>query len=235
MELIIEGRKYNSDQVERMFAMAPQAMRRVVSGWMYRVKERYIGVKKKSGQKVGVYRRYLMRRKKTEGRGNYGLQYSGLFTGHVKKSKLLSGNRLEMGIPKNKKSGFIQGVRMRENGGGTIRSSKYMPVPIWKNLKGLGYESNPRNAREQLMDRLFIIKSGGKLLYVDSKSKGSVYDRVMFVGKKSVRIKGYKHNFEPMFKKKWPMYTRMARSMMDKRIRAIEKGYGYYGDPKHIE
>jgi len=227
----VSGSVNGVDEVERMLAYAPVAMRRAVTSWFFKTKKNFVGQgrRAKGGFKPGVYRNALMKRKLTGGRGNISRQYIGAFRGRVKPGAL-SHLEMDLGLPKNPDNGFMQAIERRENGGFVSHSSGGMPIPIWRNLKRYGYRTASQ-ARKAMKHRLTPVSASqtGSYLLIDEKHIAPLKDRALFIVKKTQRIPGFKHKFESSFLNRWPMYVKRGQRAVDRRIRQIQKGYGRYG------
>jgi hypothetical protein len=202
---------------------APRAVYGTMRHWMYRVRLKYVGGKKKS---AGIYTNYLARRRLRGRDGTWSKRAAGAFKGKLKASRRHrpSDLILSMGLPTRSKrpegQGFIDGLRMLATGG-TIKSHKFMPIPVYKNTNGKRFADYAGG------DQLVAARKNGQVYWLLDdviESGGDFDDALAFVGVKRVTVKRFDYKFVEKFRKQLPLRIRQGQHMIQRLARGIERG-----------
>jgi hypothetical protein len=233
MEVIkLTGKIRGAAEVRRMFAIAPELMTTTVRMWFYSIRKKFVG---KKGGKPGSYPRWLAR-KRLKGRdGSWSAQAAGAFKGFLRAYNRIEAMTLVMGVPQKHQKGFVRGLEMMNSGGGSVTSSKYMPIPNYKNL-GSGKKAYSRFRSMCAANDLVPIRTrgGAGLMWVDKQqmedSWGNddgvgVEDMIMFYGAKKIKIPGKDLQFESKFHAFLQREIKYGQTRIDRTIRSIQKGY----------
>lgn len=246
IEVELKGKVRGDKEVAAMFARFPVEMTRAVRGWFWMVRDRFVGRKKgkKQTAKTGSYVSWLMGRRRRNRPGTWGKQAASAFRGFVTGGTATNANpknvHLTVGIPQGHQTGFVRGLEGMSRGGYSIRSSNFMPIPIYQNLAGAGITSRTYRAFRSMnaSDRLIAIRgkhTAGRVLWVDREAieQGSdLDDATMYVGQKTTRVGAFQFQFEEKFRAILPRMIELGQKRIDRRIRDLERGYARAGKPK---
>lgn len=206
----ITGKVTNADVVKKMINRAPEVYRKSILSWMLKERDSFVG----SGKKDGVFRKKLLRKKTLAG-SYWQLKVVRTFKGWLVDSEKMS-MALEMGFPttKNRKIHAVLESLTKDH---TISSSKYMPVPVYKNLKDVKTVSKYFKRKTDLGE-LNIVRDANTLLYFDKKGS----KELLFIGTKSIRVKK-QFDFRADFSKRMPNIIKRYGEMIDKATLKAEK------------
>lgn len=230
IEIKLTGKVNGEKEVQRMFALFPKEMLHTVRGWLSMIRTRYVG--SKIAKKDGSYPKWLMGRRRRNRPGTWGKQAALSFRGFVGGNSIKNVH-LTMGIPQKHKSGFVRGLEGMANGGYTIRSSRFMPIPIYQNLAARGITSRTRGAFSGMnaSDSLIAVRgkhTAGRVLWIDRdaiEQGADLEDSVLFVGQKTTRVGAFQFKFEEKFASIMPRMIELGQKRIDRTIRSIERGY----------
>lgn len=233
MEVIkLTGKVHGAAEIRRMFAVAPDVMTTTVRRWFYSIRKKFVG---KKGEKPGRYPRWLSRKRLRGRAGQWSTQAAGAFKGFMRAGSRIESMTLVMGVPQNHQSGFVRGLEKMNSGGGSISSSKYMPIPNYENL-GSTKRAHARFKSMAANNQLTPIKTrgGAGIMWVDTQKMEDAWgndegvdieDMIMFFGTKKINIPGVDFQFESKFKTFLPREIQYGQRRIDRAIRSIEKGY----------
>ena len=175
------------------------------------------------------YKKILANKKLRKRSGRWSRKVTGLFKGYIPRVKRLGDLSLTMGIlGRGAKHQLRRAMELLQTGG-AISNRKYMPVPVYKNLARIGYtgpwakgdvhtglKSKAFSVFNQVQfaeegKRLVGIKSGGKMLYFDTRERkkrgeGFLKRGLMFIGLHGVRVKR-------QFSGRYDLYARFDRML----------------------
>jgi len=220
------GSLKNQHEIKVFFNAFPDAMTETMRRWLFRVKKRYVGNSKKDGSYVS-----WLKRKKLKGRpGRWSKEAAGSFKGFVKNPKNIDNMKLIMGIPEKSDSSFVQGLHMMSTGGGSITSSKYMPIPMKKNLARKNIINKfYKNFKEKVSgEDLQYMQNGSRVYWFDPdiiEEGGDLYDATMYLGLKKVTLPNINFKFEEKFLSLWPRMVELGNKRFERKIRSIKKGF----------
>lgn len=241
--MIIEGEK----KVAAMMKQLPQEFFYSMQRWIRDERAWFLGGKTSKGAKKKGYRNILAN-KKLKGRpGKWTKRVTHLFKGWQKKVSNQNIDKLimEMGILGTTHHQLHKALFHHQTGG-TISSSKYMPVPIYKNLrKWLGY-TGPwfkgdvhGGLKSEAFDYISTnkglvgLRSGNKMLFFHPGAKrkrgeGFLKSGLLFIGTKTIKTKKAftgKFDFYGRFDRAVPKIIGRGQAVINKTVRKIEKKY----------
>jgi hypothetical protein len=225
---------------QNMLTEAPQRFLITMRAWLAKERNRYVG---NNSGKDGTFRKQIMRLKRSEGAsdsfrrgGKWPEKLARSFKGYIYNKTNLNDLTLKMGAGLRDASKFMQGMAMMDatKGGGTISSSKFMALPVYKNLQKLGIEKGLSKAfgdfpQGQLVP---LMAKSGTLLWFD---KAQMYKRqrggnpfkksaLMFIGKKQVKIKQH-FDFSKQFYSGADAIRRRGMTALNWAVRDLNEGY----------
>jgi hypothetical protein len=223
-----------------MLNEAPQRFLITMRAWLGAERDRYVG---NNSGKDGAFRKQILRLKRGEGAsdsfrrgGKWPMKLAKSFKGYIYNKENLNDLTLKMGSGLRHPSKFMEGMAMMDaaKGGGTITSSRFMSLPVYKNLKRLGIESNFKKHFELLFkDNLTpIMGKGGTLLWFEKdmtykrQRGGNPFKRnaLMFIGKKQVKIKQH-FDFSKQFYSESGAVIRRGMTALNRACRDLKERY----------
>jgi hypothetical protein len=232
--------------LQNMLTEAPNRFLITMRVWLAKERDRYVG---NNSGKDGSFRRQIKALKRGEG-AYKGMERSGKWPGKLAKSfkgYILNRNdlnnlTLRMGAGLRNTSVFMKGMAMEDavKGGGTITSSKFMTLPIYRNLKKLGITTG--NAFSDFpQGQLIPVMKNGTVLWFDKSQmykrqrEGNVFKKsaLLFIGKKQVKLK-QKFDFVNQFYGMADQIRRRGMTALNRAVRNLNEGYsgknaGRYG------
>jgi len=233
--VLIKGRLKGDKEIVRALTFAPEDYFAGLRGWLKDERVKVVGTKKSTkGYKKILSNKPLRRRK-----GTWSKKVTGLFKGHIPFAKKIDDLKLEMGIFGKHK--LHRALEMMQTGG-TISSSRRMVIPIYKNLKKIGYEGpwSHGSAKTRMRSKAFrfirrfrglaTIDAGGKTLFFDKESrkrrgKGYKKSGLLFIGLHGIRIKRQftgRYDLIQRFKTMQPAIINRGQTAVDKSTRQVE-------------
>lgn len=209
----IEGKKKGFKEVEAGINRAPKIYFHHLRRWMEEERAIMLGSKSSDKKKRRGYRDILANKPRSkfgmQTRGKWSKRVANLFKGGVPYVNRIGDLQLSMGLISKSQHQLIQALKLL-NKGGVSRSSKFMPIPIYRNLAKRGYDGpwHRGSVKSGLKSKAFgffqrikfagerrpvRIKSGNKILYFDPESKrkrGNGYKRsgLLFIGMKRIQV-----------------------------------------------
>lgn len=246
MAFIIKGKVKGDKEVARALAYAPEVYFAALREWLGKERDKIVGTKRSTKG----YKKVLRNKPKRFGRGKgWDRRVTGLFKGHIPRVKKIGDLSLKMGVLGRTKHQLRKAMELLQTGG-TISSSKQMPVPIYKNLeksygfkgpwsKGSVYSGMTSKAfaifnRTWFADegnKLVGIKSGRRTLYFDKsqmRDKGRRFPRsaLLFMGLHGVRIKRQfvgRYDLYARFDRMVGASIKRGQTATDKATRVVER------------
>lgn len=225
---IINGRVEGAQKISKMIGFAPEKFRETVKKWLYRERDSFVGNNDPKRRKDGAFRKKLQR--KISNRGiPWEQRVTRVFRGRLEGEKSLDTMKLIMGAGTRdwRDSDFVKGLRVLGSGG-SISSSNFMIVPIYKNFRGTRAEPHNKFKGMLSRDALVYIRVGGQVLYVDKQmiEQGSdIYGATMFIGTHRIKVPK-QFDFEGDWNARIPSVMSRGQKMIDKTTQRIEKTYG---------
>ncbi len=244
MAFIISGRVKGDKEVAAALAYAPEVYFAALREWLGKEREKIVGTKKSTKG----YKKVLAGKRRKRREGTWSTKMTGLFKGHIPRVNDIGQLTLKMGVLGKSKHQLRKALEMMQTGG-TISSSKQMPVPIYKNLAAVGYKGPWSRGsvhgrmtskafaffnRVQFADegrRLVAIKSGRRTLYFDKKQKksrgqGFPNKALLFMGLHGIRVKRQfigRYDLYTRFDRMVPASVKRGQTAVDKATRVVER------------
>jgi hypothetical protein len=232
MDLLIGANVLNKDVITRKLAGSPAEYRRAVFGWLLRENSVFIGTR----TKPGIIRRKVLARKRWSDGGSWRSQVVGLIKGRVvdpmsgqvvtragmESTRVTGGGlfgagvsmRLQMGVLYRSRKKIHEALEFLE-GGGTVSSDKYMPVPV----KGSGMSKAYEKFKHWLSAGMFTVVYRGNMAFYFLKRKGPAQrSDLKFVGFKRVGVK-FNIGLRPAFESRIPEINAAGQVAIDKATR----------------
>ncbi len=214
----------------------PKLFMGVTRTWLKNERAQFLGGKDAKGKiRSGGYRNLLMKKSLRRRGGTWSGRMAGLFKGVIPFANNINDLKLKMGILARPHQ-LIRALEFLFEGG-TITSTKEMPVPIYKNLAEKGYRGpwsigNVRSglaskafARFIAQDRLVRISKGNRALYFDKRARnvGGTFDRkdLLFIGVHSIKVRRTLKgalDFYRKFDRAFPRMVRRGQKAVDKAV-----------------
>ena len=185
-DFVLTGELKNGEQVKAMIRRFPNVYNRYLKAFMLREGTAFIGSKKKDGD----FRKQLLSKIGLTGK-TWKLNVVRLFkTQFDQPNKKLFDMTLRMGVLYNTRKQIHAAMEMLGEGG-TIQSGKYMPIPMYANLKEIGINQPYKYFRRKLLKKEFeVVYKNGRAYYFDTKRKDASDKGVLlFMGIKKVTIR----------------------------------------------
>ena len=205
----VTGDKLVTDMINR----APKLYQNAILGWLLKERNSFVGDKRKDG----AFRKKLLRKKTLTGK-TWEPKVVRIFKGWINGGHKI-GMTLEMGFPttrKRKIHKIMESLTKRH----TITSSKYMPIPVYKNIPGQGSASKLFHRKARAEEFTMIFK-GGKILYFDKVGS----KELLFVGTKKVKVKK-KFDFQKDWNRRIPAVMRRYEKAINRATIKAQKQYG---------
>lgn len=208
MSLMFRGRLIGDEQLIELYKNAPAIYTRYFKAYLNYAGKTFIGTKGKKGHLREVLTRNTSLRS--------GTGWSDKFVNSVANYRL-DKEKLEMraGIIYTNPKKIHKIMELMESGY-TKNSNKYMIVPNYKEVRGIG---KPIGLFNQMMSARMlrpIFKHGN--IYFINKSTGNL----MFTGTRHIQVKP-QFNFQAEWNTVEPKITRKANSVLDRATKAAEK------------
>lgn len=242
MNFEIKGRIKGVESVINALTFAPEIYLNSLEGWLKNERANMLGGKDAKGKSRKGYREILGNKKLRKRSGKWASQVTGLFSGHIPKVAKIEDLKLTMGVLGKSKHQLQKALEMLQTGG-AISSRSQMPVPIYKNLKKIGY-TGPwfvGSVRTGLKSKAFRwvsrhhglvgIKKNGKVYYFDPKSrkenqKGFDRSGLLFIGLFGVRVKKQltgRYDFYARWDRIQTATLKRGQTAIDKATKMVEK------------
>jgi len=218
----IKGYVTGEKEVARTIGRAPNVFRKALLGGLLGEKESFVGGKRRGTMVDGAFRKKLFKKTNIKGQ-KWPLKVARIFRGVIDNSDRIDGKKLTMGAGIKGENAFVKNLRFLASGG-TISNSKFMPVPVFDNLK-----QNSRGKYETFEElskknELTAIRTGGKMLWFKTvdESQG-LYGNLAFVGVKRVTVK-QQFDFEGDWNKRQGRAVVRLQKRIDGAVKRIEAG-----------
>lgn len=203
MQLVLTGEVHGNEQVKRMFDKAPGVFRNEILGALLRVNRWIIGDKKSTG----VIRKKIISRKRWIDSSGWRSQVVNLvkgkvvdpLTGQVVTRKRMLGlgsgtglfkkgisMTLQMGVIYRNKKQIDTALEFLETGG-SVSTSKYMPVPVQGSGMAKAFKKFKYWMRTGKLTAVY--KNGIALYFLNNGTGERKRDDLKFVGKKNVNVR----------------------------------------------
>jgi len=248
MAFIIKGRLKNDKKVREALSLAPEIYFGELRDWFKNERANVLGGPDAKGKKRRGLRNFLSDKKHVARRGSgdtWSKKVTHLYKGFIPYVKKLDKLKLTMGILGTGRHQLKLALEKQQTGG-TITSSKQMPVPIYKNLKDTHNYSGPwsaGNVHGRMRSKAFRyirrfkglvpIRDGSRTLYFDPESKkkrGDGFKRsgLMFMGLHGIRVKKTlkgRLDLLARFDKMQPAIMSHGRTAVDRATRKVQKKF----------
>ena len=244
MGFVIKGRLKNDKEVRDAFSRAPKIYFGELRDWLRNERANVLGGKDADGKHRRGLRDFLSDKKLRRRGGSWSKKVTHLFKGSIPFSKNLNKMKLTMGILGTGRHQLKLALEKQQTGG-TITSSKQMPVPIYRNLKDIGYTGpwSVGNVHGRMRSKAFRyirrfhglvpIRDGSRTLYFDPESKrkrgdGFKKSGLLFLGLHGVRIKKSltgRLDLLARFDKMQPAIMSHGRTAVDRATRKVQKKF----------
>ena len=219
MPFRIIGKVKGTDQVSFAMGAAPKTYKATMIGWLLSERNMFVGGKTRTGaMKDGVFRKKLMRKRTLKGTSGWKKNAARVFHGRLENTHQIEGMLLRMGAGIHGERPFVKGLRILGEGGTISSRSKFMVLPVYKNLtqKTRTYEQFRKlNERKEL----YPVKKRGKVLFFKRPQSGPFTHRdLVFVGVRRIRV-----NKQFDFQKDWDKRIPSARKRGQKRVDTATK------------
>lgn len=220
----VDGITKGSENVVKMINRAPLVYEKIVRTWLYSERNSFVGGSRKSQIKDGVFRKKLLRKKNSRGEG-WSEKVVRLFKGEIKDIKSIN-MTLHMGVLYNNKK-EMHTILESLGEDHTITSSKFMPVPIYKNLHVSAlYKSYMVFINKIKKKELSIVRNGDSILYFNRTNDKYNPDRkkgeLLFVGRRKIRVKK-QFQFEADWMRRGPAVIERYYKAINKATKLAEK------------
>jgi len=218
---LIRGRVVNDKRIAAALAFMPERFRKTLLGWLLRERDSFVGSKTKDG----VFRKSLMRKRNMAG-GTWDKRVARAFRGIVENDSQVSGMRLRMGAGIRGERPFVKGLRILGEGG-DITSSKFMPIPVYKNISNTHAlykrfrEMNAAGALEALRIKGQVIWFDRNKLESIHGTSGDLASATLFIGAKRIRVKK-QFDFDGSWERRVPSALQRGQKAVDKAVSRIE-------------
>lgn len=215
------------DRVLFALRKAPDVFREEVDHWFNKERVSFMGYKDSSKAKYdgGGIRGKLFNRKRLGRAGGWSPQVVGNFKGEKTDARNIQGAGLntEMVFRVSERSKIYDGLALLEKGG-TVTSSKFMPIPVFNSLAQIGITGNYHGAFKDKAE-------SGELLPIRPKNKPGIlywfynkngYRLLLFVGKKSIKVKK-QYDFLRTWNKRYPNVMLRGEKALDRATRLTER------------
>ena len=221
----LSGKMVGQDYLIRAVNKAPKLYYNGVKGWLLSTMKSFVGDKKSQG----IFRKRLAKLTTIHGTP-WDNRMINLFRGLLENDQWID-MRLRMGLLYNTRKKVHEILEFMSSGGGTIKSSKLMPVPVYKNL---GTAKKPYQLFKSYLNRgkFGVAYVNGKAFYFDKGIKRDRFSEnhnvggknlLMFVGVKNVTIKKKIPNFEAMWRQNLPKYTLRGQQRIDRISQKVQE------------
>jgi hypothetical protein len=161
------------------------------------------------------------------------------FKGRLENYNSLRGDLLEMrmGLRSNTRKGsrYFEGLEMMEksySGNRSIHSSKYMPIPLYKNINNAGFDEDYELIDMMNAGKLAMVKRRDRLYYYlrgqyySTGKKEGEYKRkaLMFLGVKKISLKP-RFDFYGAWNDHKPSAINHGARLIKECVRGLELGY----------
>jgi len=200
---VFRGKVYGANRVAYMMGFAPKEMSKAVFVGFLKTRDIFIGTSKKKGNKPGIVRRRIEKRKNWGGRisptqnsPTWTSQFSSLLKGKIEGHiEFMSTLSLHMGVLYRTKRPINQAMEMMGNGDTVTAKGGMLIIPMYENLQRVGVQCKTGNSvielkRYQFNGEMFVLARGSKTLFYDKDlwDHGDRKNALMFVGMHSVKI-----------------------------------------------
>jgi hypothetical protein len=234
---------YGKDNIDRGIHLAPSLYTRFLKAWLIDEKARFIGGKGSRGKIFAGYRSALAHKKLSGREGTWSTRITHLFKGYVD-GETIATLTMRAGAGLNHPNRLTEGMKLMHTGGRTTTNS-FMPVPIYENLKRIGFNgpwqqgslysgmrSTVYSHFGRTQKRLEVIEKNGKLYYFDKTQRlpnGKFpRDALLMIGVSSVTIpRVLKGNldFYSRWQKQTPAIINRGRAVVNRASASVfEKG-----------
>jgi hypothetical protein len=234
--LEIKGRLRGEREVQRALHAALRVFLRFFKAWLRDERARFVGGPDSRGRKRQGFRDILARRRLKSRQGTWSRQMAHLFKGYVEDAKRIEDLLFKAGVGLRSQHQMIRALwRLQE--GGTIRSQKQMPVPVYRNLAlRMGIRSGFHKAkafrRLARKGQLVGIKEGGRVYYFDPESKrksgrGFLKSGLLFVGLFGIRVPKMfvgRYDFYARWNRMLPAMLNRGQGVADRAATAVDRG-----------
>jgi len=210
--------------------------------WLQNEKGRFLGTKGYRGKVYKSGYRQSLAKKRLKGRdGMWAKQVAGLFSGKVPYTTSINNLKLTMGILPKKHQ--LKRAMEFLSEGGSITSSKEMPIPMYRNLSSIGY-SGPffgGNVNSGLTSKAFRkfasgnklapVKKGGITYYFNKDAKRNAkgqFNRedLLFMGVHGITVRKTltgRFDFENKFYRQKGKMIERGQKRVDLAVREVER------------
>ena len=225
-----------ADEFRKKLILTNSYVRAELRKGLLQIKKKWVGHKKYNEK--GRYTQRLAQKSLRYKSGKWSRAAAGAFMGHmieIPKQGNTANIQLDMGIlSKGKKnsdnSNFIQGLKLLATGG-SISSSKFMPVPNYKNLKAAGlYQSGISSyslyksiAKGRGRQDIFHGNLNGQPAIFMRTPGGKRSKKLLFIGAKRVRLPQVQYEFETGFNTFIGPEIQYLHNRLDRAIRSAER------------
>lgn len=228
---VFKGKVYGASRVAYMMGFAPKEMSRAVFVGFLKTRDQFIGSSKKKGNKPGLVRRRIERRKNWGGRisptqnsPTWTRQFSGLLKGAVSgEMDLLKTLSLHMGVLYRTKRPINAAMEEMVEGARITAKGSMLIIPMYENLQRVGVFCKTGNSglelkRYEARGTMFVLQRGTKTLFYDQDlwSHGDKQNALMFVGVQAIKIK---KQFD--FYDQWAGFEKRANRLIEA---AVDRG-----------
>ena len=248
----IKGKIKGDKAVVRALNRSPQIFFLTLKDWLKNERANMLGGKDSKGKRRKGYRDILARKtlkysRASKGRSTWSRTVTGLFSGHIPFANDIRNLGLRMGVLSRTKHQLVRALELLQTGGG-ISAAKQMIVPMYKNLMRIGYTgpwsggsvtsglTNKAFGKFIDMNRLVVIKKGGRTYYFDKqategpkrgfKSSGFARRNLLFMGLFGVRVKRQlkgQYDFYGRFNRMQSPMVRRGQTAVDRATRKVER------------
>ena len=231
--ITIQGRLKNDKEIARALGRSPKTMQRYLRAWLIDERARFVGGKDSRGKRRKGYRNILENRRLRKRPGTWATQVTGLFKGYVN-ARRMQNMEMRAGVGLNNPRQIHKALwKLQE--GGSITSSKYMPIPIYKNISKVGVTRGFWRGKvfKRMIQKGDIVglQSGGDIYYFDKdfrRRRGAGFKRsgLLFIGTKRISVSKQftgRYDFYGRFERMRPAMLNRARGVVDRATRKIER------------
>ena len=202
------------------FRKAPDVFADEIDHWFNKERLSFLGAKKNATS--GIKGKLLSKQRWGQGGG-----WSPSIVGQFKSAKNHPGQ-----LQASMSMGFAPGSPLEDamellEKGGTVKSNKFMPIPVWGNLKQLGIEKGAHATFDEMSaaNSMFAIKGrGGSILWLSKvfgNSQKGYKPLLLFVGMKQLKIKK-QFDFHRAWERRYPKVIRRGEMAIFRATRKVE-------------
>jgi hypothetical protein len=237
--LAIRGKVTGEKDILRMYAAYPQTILRFLIAWMRDERAGMVGGPDSKHRVRRGYRDILASRRRRHRGGTWSRSVAHQFKGYIAGRSALQGLRLTMGAGLRHPHKITRALELLETGG-TIRSGKYMPIPIYRNLAKIGKSTRGGAGslfvRMGIFNRFAVLKRGNEMLYFDRyqrrrRGRGR-YPRsaLLFIGRKEItvpRMLTGRYDFYQRWERRLNPALHRGQGVLDRSVRAAMTNPNY--------